>query len=117
MKRLYLSAISLTVLISACARDVEPEAPVDLQPPEILGFSAEPEAVAPGATSRLTWEVRGTVALLEVTAEDLYSPIDVTEKDFYAARPTVTTTYVLRARNPAGADERQVTVEVVSEGQ
>lgn len=117
MKRLPTPVFGLALLISACGGGAAPDAPVDLRAPEILSFTAEPTTVVAGGTSRLTWEVRGTIELLEVTAEDFYSPIDVTERDAYTARPTVTTTYVLRARNPAGSDQREVVVEVDGGGQ
>jgi hypothetical protein len=117
MKRSRIPVFGLALLISACGGGAVPDAPVDLRAPEIISFTADPTTVAAGGTSRLTWEVRGTIELLEVASEALYSPIDVTERDAYMARPTVTTTYVLRARNPAGSDQRELIVEVDGGGQ
>lgn len=95
--------VALALLVSACGGD---SAPV------IASFTAEPATVSVGGTSMLTWEVSGQVNQLEITTEDFYSPIDVTGEASYAARPTTTTTYVLRARNAAGTAEEEVVVGV-----
>ncbi len=99
--------VALALLVSACSDDAATNGA-----PVIAAFTAEPATVSVGGTSTLTWEVQGNVTLLEITAEGFYSPIDVTGEAFYAARPTETTTYVLRARNAAGSAQREVVVGV-----
>jgi hypothetical protein len=103
--------VALALLISACGGDAI-DLPAETGAPEITAFTAEPATVSPGGTSILTWEVQGNPTLLEIEAEDFYSPIDVTGETSYAAMPTETTTYVLRARNAAGSDEEEEVVGV-----
>lgn len=99
--------VALALLVSACGDDAATNGA-----PVIASFTAEPATVSVGGTSTLTWEVVGQVDQLEITAEGFYSPIDVTGEASYAARPTATTTYVLRARNGAGIAEEEVVVGV-----
>ena len=107
MKHIRISALTvLALLVSACGGDADTGAPV------IAAFTAEPATVSVGGTSMLTWVVEGDVTLLEITYPNIYSPVDVTGETSYAARPTVTTTYTLRARNAAGAAQEDVTVGV-----
>ncbi|MEM7735045.1 MAG: hypothetical protein AAF267_04575, partial [Deinococcota bacterium] len=71
-------------------------------------LSADPEIIALGDSSVLTWDVTGdtplNLSLAPDTEDDLVSPLTVT--------PTETTTYTLTARNDAveGSDEVMVTV-------
>ena len=99
--------VALALLVSACGDDAATNGA-----PVIAAFTAEPATVSVGGTSILTWEVQGNVTLLEITTEDFYSPIDVTGETSYAARPTETTTYVLRARNGPASVQEEVIVGV-----
>lgn len=99
--------VALALLVSACGDDAATNGA-----PVIATFTAEPATVSVGGTSVLKWEVSGNDLLLEITTEDFYSPIDVTGETSYAAMPTETTTYVLRARNAAGTAEEEVVVGV-----
>lgn len=109
--------VVLALFVSACGTRADTNPPTEPGAPEIIAFTAEPATVSVGGTSILTWEVSGDNLMLEITTDDFYSPIDVTGETTYAARPTVTTTYVLRARNAAGTDQEEVVVGVEAVGQ
>ena len=76
-------------------------------PPLITRFDAEPPTIEQGHETRLQWEIVG--------AEE--AQIDGEGVDFRTGsasrRPTVTTTYTLRARNVVGETSKEVTVGLV----
>lgn len=112
MKYLRIPAsVALVLLVSACGGDTEVDVPTGTGTPEISAFTAAPNAVVPGETATLTWEVSDNSATLTIGAED-FRPVTVTGQASYAAQPTVTTTYVLIAENAAGNDEAEVVVTV-----
>lgn len=103
--------IALTLTVSACGGNSSTETPVEPGAPIITDFTAEPETVAPGEVSTLTWTVSGDNPTLTIEADKL-RPITVTGETSYIAQPTVTTTYVLVAKNAAGRVQDDVVVNV-----
>jgi hypothetical protein len=75
-------------------------------PPQILSFSAEPDAIHTGESSLLRWQITGatSVTLLNTTVSPTIGETTV--------RPDSTTTYTLSASNDAGISTAAVTIGV-----
>ena len=104
-----LAASAVLILLSACGGDAE-GAPKGV--PIITDLTADPETVAPGETSTLTWTVSGNPTL--TIFEEGRRPITKTGETSHVVQPTVTTTYVLAAENVAGRVQDEVAVEVTA---
>ncbi len=104
-----LAASAVLILLSACGGNAD-EAPKGV--PIITDLTADPETVAPGETSTITWTASGNPTL--TIFEDGRRPITKTGETSYVAQPTVTTTYVLAAENAAGRVQDEVTVNVTA---
>lgn len=102
-----LAASAVLVLLSACG-GADPETPTGV--PIITDLTADPQTVAPGDTSTITWTVSGKPTL--TIFEDGRRPITKTGETSHVAQPTVTTTYVLVAENAAGRVQDEVKVNV-----
>ena len=77
--------------------------------PAIASFSAAPPAIAPGASTTLTWSVSGATAL---TIDQGVG--SVTGQASGQASPATTTTYTLTATNAAGSATATATVTVAT---
>ena len=77
--------------------------------PNITSFKAEPEDVAPGERSTLSWTVTGAGPIAFSIDQGVG---EVVGGGSVVVRPLATTTYTLTARNSAGADSAQTTVTV-----
>ncbi len=102
-----LAASAVLILLSACGGNAA-ETPKGV--PIITDLTADPETVAPGETSMITWTVSGNPKL--TIFEDGRRPITKTGETSHIAQPTVTTTYVLAAENAAGRVQDEVKVNV-----
>lgn len=80
-------------------------------PPVILEFRAEPNEIAQGGESRLSWEIRdGGATVTALTLEPgMGSVLGANEQ---VVRPDTNTTYTLRAVNEVGVVEASVSVSV-----
>jgi hypothetical protein len=105
----------LSILVAAAASSFAqapppagfPGTPPPSPPAIIRELSAEPEAIEPGASSRLRWDALNAYALTlepEVGA--------VATRGTRNVSPSATTTYTLTATGPAGATTRTITVTV-----
>lgn len=94
-------------LLTACPGLHEPFPP----PPVIDTFEAEPDVIAVGGESTLSWSV-SRHAVLIVNPADL----DVSRKTSLVVAPIETTTYTLTAMNPGGWSEKETTVTVSPAG-
>ena len=111
MNHVRLAALAVLILLSACGRNTE--TPTQPGAPIITDLTADPETVAPGETSTITWTVSGDNPALRIET-DGRRPITVTGETSYVAQPTVTTTYILVAENAAGRAQDEVVVNVTS---
>jgi regulator of replication initiation timing len=75
--------------------------------PRILNFTAAPQEIGEGESSRLSWEVQGAT---EVNITDIG---DTTLRGSSNVTPAATKTYILVAKNPGGEATASVTVTVI----
>lgn len=75
--------------------------------PRILSFTASPQEIGEGESSRLSWEVQGAT---EVNITDIG---DTTLRGSAPVTPAATRTYILVAKNAGGEATASVTVTVV----
>lgn len=79
---------------------------VNIPPPQIVSFSANPTCIILGNNSQLAWQITGaTSATINGT------PVNASSGTMIIT-PSATTTYVLVATNSGGSVQAQVTVEV-----
>ena len=88
-----LGDFAVAVTVTSARPPREPRKPV---PPVITSFTANPEVIAPGESSTLSWKVRGSVDSFKLTGNDLEIFLDKDETS-YTVTPTETTTYTLSA--------------------
>ena len=110
--------LAITVLCSsACRKPVGPVTPVATAPPpaaiaskpNVEYFDAEPATIQTAQSSSLRWSVQNA-ARIEIDHD--IGPVQASDRRTIS--PQETTTYVLRASNAAGTEERSVTVAVRS---
>lgn len=111
MSYVRLAALAVFILLSACGGDTE--TPTQPGAPIITDLTADPETVAPGETSTITWTVSGDNVKLRIEVAGR-RPITKTGETSYVAQPTVTTTYILVAENAAGRAQGEVAVNVTA---
>ena len=108
--------LALLLLLAACGAQVSddptngddpPNGEEPGTPPLITEFQADPDEVAEGESSRLTWSVDDADTLVVNPGA-----VDVTAEPYWDVTPTADTTYTLEASNEAGTDEATVTVQV-----
>jgi hypothetical protein len=81
-----------------------------VSPPVIHAFTANPQTIAPGGTSTLSWNVGGATSLS--ISPDI-GPVNGTS---IAVQPATRTEYTLTASNAAGTATARTTVDLVSGG-
>ena len=113
MNHVRLAALAILILLSACGGDTDVETPTAPGAPIITDLTADPETVAPGETSTITWTVAGDSPALRIEVVGR-RPITVTGETSYVDNPTVTTTYILVAENAAGRAQDEVAVNVTA---
>ena len=111
MNYVRLAVPVVLILLSACSGDTDTGTPTAPGAPIITDLTADPETVAPGETSTVTWTVAGDSPALRIEVVGR-RPITVTGETSYVAQPTVTTTYILVAENAAGRAQDEVMVTV-----
>jgi hypothetical protein len=82
--------------------------PTPVLTPSINAFSATPKTVSVGQAATLTWNIGNATSI------SINNGVGTVTGSQVVVRPTATTTYVLTARNTAGASTRSVTVSVIA---
>ncbi len=113
--RWFYLVFLLLISLVACSDDEETSAPfIPDQAPEIGAFSAEPETLDQGGSTKLSWRVTGEPPpQVTLASEPATSGLgDVTGSDNVVVSPSESTLYTLRATNELGSAEQTVEVSV-----
>lgn len=102
-----LGRVSASAVVEVLPAEATGEpAPIPTDPPVIDSFDASPATLPVGASTRLSWIVRGAQTVV------VEPGIPETADDFAVVTPEGTTTYTLTATNALGQARRSLTVTV-----